>query len=40
MTIEPTTLYRAVTPKDDLPAMEREIMAFWADHGTFEASVA
>ena len=40
MTIEPTTLYRAVPPQVDLPAMEREILAFWADHGTFAASVA
>ncbi|MFV0405697.1 MAG: isoleucine--tRNA ligase [Propioniciclava sp.] len=32
--------YRAVAPQIDLPAMEREIIALWDAHGTFDASLA
>ncbi len=31
--------YRAVPPQVDLPAMEREILAFWHEHDTFRASL-
>jgi isoleucyl-tRNA synthetase len=31
--------YRAVPPQVDLPAMEREILAFWKDHDTFQKSL-
>ncbi len=31
--------YRAVPPQVDLPAMEREILAFWAEHDTFGESL-
>jgi len=32
--------YRAVPPQVDLPAMEREVMAFWAERDVFARSVA
>ncbi len=31
--------YRAVPPQIDLPAMEREILAFWHEHDTFQSSL-
>ena len=31
--------YRPVPPHIDLPAMEREIIDFWREHGTFEKIV-
>ena len=31
--------YRAVPPQIDLPAMEREILAFWHEHDTFQRSL-
>ncbi len=34
-----TRQYRPVPPQVDLPAMEREILAFWGDHDIFERSV-
>ncbi len=36
----PTRRYAAVPPRVDLPAMERDILAFWAENDTFAASVA
>ena len=40
MTAEPTqSTYRAVPAMLDLPAMEREILAFWAANDTFAASL-
>ncbi|HSR24711.1 MAG TPA: isoleucine--tRNA ligase [Candidatus Eisenbacteria bacterium] len=32
--------YRAVPPQVDLPAMERDILAFWHEHDTFAKSLA
>jgi isoleucyl-tRNA synthetase len=32
--------YRPVPPQVDLPALERGVLAFWREHGTFEKSVA
>ena len=32
--------YRAVPPQVDLPALEREILTFWRENGTFAASLA
>ena len=32
--------YRPVPPQVDLPALERDVMAFWREHDTFEKSVA
>ena len=42
MTAEPTSTprYRAVPAQVDLPAMEREVLDFWAANRTFEASLA
>lgn len=42
MTAEPASQprYRSVPPQIDLPAMEREILDFWAASQTFEASLA
>ncbi len=34
-----TRQYRAVPPQIDLPAMEREILAYWAEQGTFHKSL-
>jgi|RhiMethySRZTD1v2_1073278.scaffolds.fasta_scaffold11622_1 isoleucyl-tRNA synthetase len=31
--------YRPVSPQVDLPAVEREVMAFWRDHKTFDRSL-
>ena len=31
--------YPAVTPQPDFPGLEEEILAFWAEDGTFQASV-
>src|SRR3954471_21471296 len=36
---DPPNGYRAVPPQVDLPAMEREILAFWDEHDTFERSL-
>ncbi len=33
-------MYRPVPPQIDLPAMEREVLAFWADEKIFERSLA
>ncbi len=35
----PARGYRVVPPQVDLPAMEREILAFWRDHHTFRTSL-
>ena len=31
--------FRAVPPQVDLPAMERDVLAYWAEHDTFRASL-
>ncbi|MGZ4595347.1 MAG: isoleucine--tRNA ligase [Actinomycetes bacterium] len=36
----PAPRYRAVPPQVDLPAMERDVLAFWHTHDTFARSVA
>jgi isoleucyl-tRNA synthetase len=33
-------MYQPVSSKVDFPAMERDVLAFWERHGTFEKSVA
>jgi isoleucyl-tRNA synthetase len=33
-------MYRPVPPKIDLPAMEREVIAWWREHDTFHRSLA
>ena len=38
MTTQPG--YHAVAPQVDLPAMEHDVLAFWQQHQTFEASLA
>ncbi len=38
-TTEPARQYRAVPPQVDLPAMEREILAYWEANDTFHSSV-
>ena len=35
----PTSRYTPLPPQVDLPAMERDVLAFWAEHDTFAASV-
>ena len=35
----PTSRYTPLPPQVDLPAMERAVLAFWAEHDTFAASV-
>ena len=33
-------MYRSVPPRIDLPAMEREVLAFWKQSSVFERSLA
>jgi len=35
-----TTPYRSVPPQVDLPALDREVLALWAEQGTFDKSLA